>query len=69
MAAAGLLRSRESIEQVRRWTRARSVSEAVKTEVFLFLSQAGAYSAPDRSFAIQELNALLQSILAARAPR
>jgi hypothetical protein len=41
MAAVGLLRGRQSAEQVRRWTRARSVSEAMKTEVFVFLSQSG----------------------------
>src|SRR5258708_30679110 len=33
MAAVGLLRGRQNVEQVRRWTRARSVSEAIKTEV------------------------------------
>lgn len=48
LAAVGLLRVRQNVEQVRRWTRARSVSEALKTEVFLFLTQAGAYHGPDR---------------------
>jgi hypothetical protein len=48
MAVVGLLRGRQNVEQVRRWTRARSVSEALKTEVFLFLSQSGGYDAPDR---------------------
>jgi hypothetical protein len=38
LAGAGLLRGRASAEQVRRWTRARSVSEALKTDVYLFLS-------------------------------
>jgi hypothetical protein len=33
LAAAALLRGRQSAEQVRRWTRSRSVSEAIKTEV------------------------------------
>jgi SMODS and SLOG-associating 2TM effector domain 1/Protein of unknown function (DUF4231) len=48
LAAVGLLRGRANAEQARRWTRARSVSEALKTEVFLFLSDAGAYEAADQ---------------------
>jgi hypothetical protein len=48
MAAVGLLVGRHNLEQARRWTRARSVSEAVKNEVFLFLSQSGVYHASDR---------------------
>jgi hypothetical protein len=38
LAAVGLLRGRTNAEQVRRWTRARSVSEALKSDVYLFLS-------------------------------
>jgi alkylhydroperoxidase family enzyme len=48
LAAVGLLRSQTNVEQVRRWTRARSVSEAIKTEVFAFLTQSGRYSGEDR---------------------
>ena len=48
MAAVALLRGQQNVEQVRYWTRARSVSEAIKTEVFLFLSQSGSYDGPDR---------------------
>lgn len=48
LATVGLLRGRQNAEQVRRWTRARSVSEAIKTEVFLFLTESGRYDAPDR---------------------
>lgn len=48
LAAVGLLRGRQNVEQVRRWTRARSVSEAIKTEVFLFLTGSGAYDGADR---------------------
>jgi hypothetical protein len=48
LAAVGLLRGRQNVEQVRRWTRARSVSEAIKTEVFVFLTRSGNYSTPDR---------------------
>jgi SMODS and SLOG-associating 2TM effector domain 1/Protein of unknown function (DUF4231) len=47
LAGAGLLRGWVNPEQARRWTRARSVSEALKTEVFLFLSKAGGYEAAD----------------------
>src|ERR1035437_2912600 len=39
MAAVALLRGQQNVEQVRYWTRARAGSEAIKTEVFLFLSQ------------------------------
>jgi hypothetical protein len=48
LAAVGLLRARQNVEQVRRWTRARSVSEAIKSEVFSFLPQSGSYDAADR---------------------
>jgi hypothetical protein len=48
LAAAGLLASRATAEQARRWTRARSVSEALKTEVFLSLCRAGRYESDDR---------------------
>lgn len=48
LAASGLLASRATAEQARRWTRARSVSEALKTEVFLSLCQAGRYESDDR---------------------
>jgi hypothetical protein len=48
LATAGLIRGRQNVEQVRRWTRARSVSEAIKTEVFLFLTQSDRYDTPDR---------------------
>ncbi len=48
LAGVGLLRSQQNVEQVRRWTRARSVSEALKTEVFLFLAGVGAYAGADR---------------------
>jgi hypothetical protein len=39
LAGVGLLRSQQDVEQTRRWTRARSVSEALKGEVYAFLSQ------------------------------
>jgi hypothetical protein len=48
MAGVGILAKRQNVEYVRRWTRARSVSEAIKTEVFLFLTASGDYSGSDR---------------------
>jgi hypothetical protein len=48
LAGVGLLRGQTNTEQVRRWTRARSVSEAIKTEVFTYLTRSGKYEADDR---------------------
>jgi hypothetical protein len=39
LAAVGFIRSQQDVEQTRRWTRARSVSEAMKGEVYAFLAQ------------------------------
>jgi hypothetical protein len=41
LAGVGLLRSQQDAEQTRRWTRARSVSEAIKADVFTFLAESG----------------------------
>jgi hypothetical protein len=43
-----MLAKRQTVEEVPRWTRAHSVSEAVKTELFLFLTRSDAYSNSDR---------------------
>ena len=48
LAAVGVLRSQTNKEQVQRWTRARSVSEAIKTEVYTYLARVGRYAADDR---------------------
>jgi SMODS and SLOG-associating 2TM effector domain 1/Protein of unknown function (DUF4231) len=48
LGAVGVLRGRTNKEQVQRWTRARSVSEAIKTEVFTYLTASGRYEAGDR---------------------
>ena len=48
LAAVGLLAVQTSKEQVQRWTRARSVSEAIKTEVYTYLTQSGRYEAANR---------------------
>jgi conflict system pore-forming effector with SLATT domain/uncharacterized protein DUF4231 len=47
LVGVGILGGRQSVEQVRRWTRARSVSEALKTEVHLYLTRAGDYARQD----------------------
>jgi hypothetical protein len=48
LAGVGVLRGQTNAEQVRSWTRARSVSEAIKTEVFTYLTRTGRYEADDR---------------------
>lgn len=59
LACTGLLRGRTSAEQARKWTRARSVSEALKTEVCLYLCRAGRYEGEDNE---QLLDAQVQRI-------
>lgn len=59
MAGVAALSGRQSVEQVRRWTRARSVSEALKTEVFLFLIRTGDYAGAGRE---QRLDAEVQRL-------
>src|SRR5580704_10998177 len=59
LAAVGLLRGRQSIEQVRNWTRARSISETIKSEAFLFLTHSGGYAGPDRD---ERLDAEIQRL-------
>ncbi|MEV6323862.1 DUF4231 domain-containing protein [Nocardia sp. NPDC051787] len=59
MAAVGVSGSRHSVRNVREWTRARSVSEAIKSEVYLFLTSAGGYAGDDRD---QRLEAEVQRL-------
>jgi len=47
MAAVGLIVGRQRSDRVRQWTRSRSVSEAVKTELFLFLTRSSDYQGSD----------------------
>jgi hypothetical protein len=47
MATVALVRSQQDVQLVRGWTRARSVSEALKTEVYQFLTHTGEYGSPD----------------------
>jgi hypothetical protein len=44
---AGIVRSRASAQAVRDWTRARSASEAIKSEVYLYLTRVGGYTSGD----------------------
>lgn len=48
LAGVGLIRSQQDVEQTRRWTQARSVSEAMKAEVYIFLAQSGDGPSADR---------------------
>lgn len=41
LAGVGLLRAQQDVEQTRRWTQARSVSEALKADVYIYLAQSG----------------------------
>ncbi|MEU2030931.1 DUF4231 domain-containing protein [Nocardia amamiensis] len=59
MAAVGVSAGRHSVQKIRQWTRARSVSEAIKSEVFLFLTSAGNYAGEDRR---QRLDAEVQRL-------
>lgn len=47
MGLVAVLRPRWSGTVLRDWTRARSVSEALKSEVYLYLAGAGGYAGPD----------------------
>jgi SMODS and SLOG-associating 2TM effector domain 1/Protein of unknown function (DUF4231) len=48
VALAGLARARTARDAVRSWTRARSVAEAIKSEVYVYLVGIGEYERPDR---------------------
>src|ERR1700691_495123 len=45
--AATLVQRRVSTGQIRDWTRARSASEGLKTEIYSFLGGGSAYTGPD----------------------
>lgn len=47
VAAGALIRPRGSTKAVLDWTRSRSVSEALKTEIYLYLNQRGDYAKGD----------------------
>jgi SMODS and SLOG-associating 2TM effector domain 1/Protein of unknown function (DUF4231) len=49
LAAVAYTRWRATPRQARQWTQARSVAEALKTEVFLFLCAGGGYQSGDRA--------------------
>ena len=48
LATVALLSGQRHVEQMRRWMRARSLSEALKAEIFLFLTKSGNYADADR---------------------
>ena len=58
-ALVTVVQARNGIEQVRAWTRARSVSEAIKAEVFLYVTRVGRYGGEDRE---QRLDAEVQRL-------
>lgn len=63
--AAGLAtmaQRRAGTEQIRTWTRVRSASEALKTEVFSYLAGGSAYTGPDRD---QKLASRARDLVAA----
>lgn len=62
LAGVGLLRSQQDIEQTRRWTQARSVSEAIKADVFTFLAQSGEGQPADRQEREKELDIQIQRL-------
>lgn len=59
LAGAGALRGLASADRMRDWTRARSVSEALKTEVYLYLCSGGEYQSGDRE---QRLESVLNRV-------
>ena len=62
MAVTGLLGGLQSIDKVRDWTRARSVSEAIKSEVFVFLTRTGPYATAEADSRLEaEVNRLEQA--------
>lgn len=60
--AATLVQRRVSTGQIRDWTRARSASEGLKTEIYSYLAGGAAYTGPDRD---QHLGANSRSIVEA----
>jgi hypothetical protein len=59
---ATLLQRRVSTEQIRAWTRARSASEGLKTEIYSYLAGGSAYTGTDRD---QRLGVATRRIVAA----
>lgn len=59
---ATMAQRRAGTEQIRAWTRARSASEALKSEVFAYLAGGSAYTSPDRD---QHLGSKARDLVAA----
>ena len=51
---AGILRARAGKDALQSWTRARSVAEGLKSEVYLYLAGVGDYAGPDRGRDLDE---------------
>ncbi len=68
MAAAALVRQRVGSSELARWVQARSVSEALKAEVFYFLCRCAPYDSPDRDARLDEEVARLETDAEALLP-
>lgn len=62
LAGVGLLRSQQDTEQTGRWTQARSVSEAIKADVFTFLAQSGEGQLAEREEREEKLEAEIRRL-------
>jgi len=62
LAGVGLLRIQQDMEQTRRWTQARSVSEAIKADAYTFLAQSGDGQPADREERQRKLETQIQRL-------
>ncbi|MDA0160918.1 DUF4231 domain-containing protein [Solirubrobacter ginsenosidimutans] len=69
VALAALARGRAGAATVRDWTRARSVSEALKSEVYVYRAGVGAYAKPDGDRILEERTEMVERDAADLAPR
>jgi len=60
LGLAGLARAAASKDLVRAWTRARSVSEALKSEVYLYLARVGDYKNNERDGVLDDRSAAIE---------
>jgi hypothetical protein len=66
---AAIARGRVGADTVRDWTRARSVAEALKSEVYVYQAGAGVYADPGRDRGLDERCAAIERDAADLAPR
>jgi SMODS and SLOG-associating 2TM effector domain 1/Protein of unknown function (DUF4231) len=63
IGVATLLQRQVSTEQVKNWTRARSASEGLKTEIYSYLAGGGAYTGPDPASRLRaETDSITQAV-------